>query len=194
LEAAPQGFWRLAFPLPYRTDLERYARERSLDPYMVAAVVRQESAFNPKAVSPSKAYGLTQILPSTGRDLSRRLKVRAFNTLMLFQPALNLQLGTYYLRWLVDSLDGNWEAALASYNAGKTRAVAWMSWADFREPAEFIETIPFNETRNYVQIVLRNADMYRRLYGQHAAPGILVGQTSRSTSRSTAGLQAPPVQ
>ena len=169
LDTVPSSFWRLAFPLPYRADLERYARERSLDPYLVAAVVRQESAFNPKAISPSKAYGLTQILPSTGRDLSRKLKVRAFSTRMLFQPSLNLRMGTYYLRWLVDSLDGKWEAALASYNAGKTRAVAWLSWGDYREPAEFIETIPFNETRNYVQIVLRNAEIYRRLYGQRAA-------------------------
>lgn len=168
MDTAPEAFWRLAFPLPYKADLERYSRERSLDPYLVAALIRQESEFNPKAISPAKAYGLTQILPSTGRELSRRLKVRPYSTKMLFQPAVNLKLGTFYLRSLLDQMSGRWEATLASYNAGKTRAVAWLNWGEFREPAEFVETIPFTQTRDYVQIVLRNADVYRRLYGSTA--------------------------
>jgi hypothetical protein len=169
LDSAPARFWHFAFPLPYRAQLERYARERSLDPYLLAAIIRQESAFNPKAVSRANAYGLTQILPSTGRDLSRRLRVRPYSTRMLFQPSLNLKLGSYYLRILLDQLDGKWAATLASYNAGKSRAVNWLTWGEFREPAEFVETIPFSETRSYVQIVFRNADIYRRLYGKHPA-------------------------
>ena len=115
-------------------------------------------------MSRANARGLTQILPSTGRELSRRLKVRPYSTAKLFQPVVNLQLGSFYLKTMIDQLGGHWEAALAAYNAGLTRAHSWLTWAEFREPAEFIETVPFSETRNYIQTVLRNADVYRRLY------------------------------
>jgi soluble lytic murein transglycosylase len=91
--------------------------------------------------------------------------MQRFRANMLFQPDTNLRMGTYYLRSLLDSLQGQWEQALASYNAGKRHVTSWLTWNQFREPAEFVETIPFNETRNYVQSVLRNADVYRRLYG-----------------------------
>ena len=161
-----ETFWRLAFPLPYRKALEQYSRERELDPFLVAALIRQESEFNARAVSRANAYGLTQVLPSTGRELSRKLNIPRFRTNMLFQPETNLQIGTYYLRSLLDQLQGRWEPALASYNAGKRHVNSWLTWSQFREPAEFIETIPFNETRIYVQSVLRNADVYRRLYSR----------------------------
>ncbi len=167
LDSAPHQFWTLAFPLPYREDLERFSKQNGLDPFVVAALIRQESEFDPKAVSKANARGLTQILPETGRELSRRLKVKAFTTAALFQPAINLELGTFYLKTLTSQAGGRLEAALAGYDAGPTRARAWLTWGDFREPAEFIETIPFSETRNYVQTVLRNADVYRRLYGAH---------------------------
>ncbi|MBZ5607951.1 MAG: transglycosylase SLT domain-containing protein [Acidobacteriia bacterium] len=166
LDTAPQRFWRLAFPLPFRNQLEEYSRVNSLDPFLVAALIRQESEFNPKAVSRSNARGLTQVLPSTGRQLSRKLGIRGYTTSMLFSPDTNLKIGTYYLRALSDQLQGQWEAALASYNAGKSRVTTWMSAANFHEPAEFVESIPFNETRLYVESVLRNAEVYRRLYGQ----------------------------
>jgi len=164
IESAPAEFWKFAFPLPYRAELERFAKQNGLDPFLVAALIRQESEFNPKAVSRMNARGLTQILPGTGRELSRKLKVKAYGTASLFVPAVNLQLGTFYLKTIVDNLGGRWEAALAAYNAGPSRARAWSSWGEFREPAEFIETVPFSETRNYIQTVLRNADTYRRIY------------------------------
>ncbi|MEK7405713.1 MAG: transglycosylase SLT domain-containing protein [Acidobacteriota bacterium] len=163
LDAAPAPFWQLLFPVPWRTTLERSARERELDPFLVAGLIRQESEFNPGAVSPARAYGLTQILPSQGRALARQLRLR-FRTSMLFRPETSLRLGTYYLRSLLDDYGGRLEVALAAYNAGPTRAKTWLGWADFREPAEFIETIPFTETRTYVLAVLRNAEIYRRIY------------------------------
>lgn len=166
LAALPENFWKLAFPLRFREDLERYARQNSLDPFQFAALVRQESAFNPRAVSAANARGLAQVLPLTGRELSRTLGIKGFQTEMLFVPAVNLRLGTFYFRRLIDSLDGSLEAALASYNAGKSRATEWLKWREYREPAEFVETIPFTETREYVQIVMRNADLYRKLYGE----------------------------
>jgi soluble lytic murein transglycosylase len=172
IESAPAEFWKLAFPLPYRADLERFAKLNGLDPFLVAALIRQESEFNTKAVSRANARGLTQILPGTGRELSRRLKVKAYATASLFVPAVNLQLGTFYLKTIADNLGGRLEAALAAYNAGPSRAKAWSSWGEFREPAEFIETVPFGETRNYIQTVLRNADTYRRIYSGETRAGL----------------------
>jgi soluble lytic murein transglycosylase len=172
IESAPIEFWKLAFPMPYREDIERYSKQNGLDPFLMAALIRQESEFNPQVISRSNARGLTQILPGTGRELSRRLKVKPYTTARLFQPVVNLQLGTFYLKSIVDSLGGRWEAALAAYNAGPSRAHAWLSWGEFREPAEFIETVPFTETRNYIQTVLRNADVYRRLYGTALRAGV----------------------
>jgi len=167
LESAPAEFWRLLFPLPYRAALEMYSKQRGLDPFLVAGLVRQESEFNPEAVSPAQAYGLTQILPSTGRAL---LKVsrRRFRPAILFRPELNLRLGTTYLRGVYDKNAGKWEQTLASYNAGASRVENWLTWAAYREPAEFIETIPFSETRNYIFAVLRNAKIYRKLYASGA--------------------------
>jgi soluble lytic murein transglycosylase len=163
--AATERLWKLAFPIPFRDALEQNARLSSLDPYLVAALIRQESEFNPRAVSHAKAYGLTQILPGTGRQLSRKIDLRGFRTAMLFTPDINLRIGTFYLRLLLDELQGQWEETLASYNAGKGRVTQWLALAQFSEPAEFVESIPIAETRNYVQTVLRNADVYRKLYG-----------------------------
>jgi soluble lytic murein transglycosylase len=174
IDSAPPEFWKLAFPIPYRADLERYAKQNGLDPFLLAALIRQESEFNPKAVSKANARGLTQIMPSTGRELSRRLQMRPYSTARLFQPSVSLQLGSYYLKSVAASLGGRWEAALAAYNAGLTRANAWLTWGDFQEPAEFIETVPFSQTRNYVQVVLRNAEVYRRLY----AHGVLKAEAA----------------
>jgi soluble lytic murein transglycosylase len=191
IDSAPAEFWKLAFPLPYREELERFARQNNLDPFLVAALARQESEFNPKAVSVSSARGLTQIMPSTGRELSRRLRIRPYSTARLFQPQVNLQLGAYYLRSVADSVDGRWEAALAAYNAGLSRAKDWSTWGEFREAAEFVETVPFTQTREYIQIVLRNADIYRQLYGapeaasvKAAAPGSRVSYSDGIDQRT----------
>ncbi|HSP69060.1 MAG TPA: transglycosylase SLT domain-containing protein [Bryobacteraceae bacterium] len=170
IESAPQDFWRLAFPLPYRADLERFSKQNKLDPFLMAALIRQESEFDAGVTSSANARGLTQIEPATGRELSRKLKIPAYTTAKLFQPSLNLQFGTYYLRVVTDQLGGHTEAALAAYNAGMSRAKAWLTWGDFKEPAEFVETVPFTQTRGYIQAVLRNADAYRRIYTTQPGP------------------------
>jgi soluble lytic murein transglycosylase len=167
-EDAPDSFWRLAFPLPYRALVERNASANNLDPHIVAGLIRQESEFDPLAMSRAGARGLTQVMPATGKQLGRQLGIKRFRTAMLFRPDINLRLGTHYLRSVLNQFDGRWEPALAAYNAGASRSKAWLTWGEFREPAEFVETIPFSETRNYVQIVLRNAETYRALYPKSA--------------------------
>jgi soluble lytic murein transglycosylase len=168
LEDAPPAFWQLLFPLPYEKDLVRSAKQQSLDPYMVAAIVRQESEFDPQALSAKHAYGLIQVEPATGRALARRAGIKRFSNRSLFQPAINLTLGAYYLRALLDQWGGKWEQTLASYNAGKSRVNEWITWNQYQEPAEFVESIPFTETREYVEAVLRNATVYRQLYASKA--------------------------
>lgn len=170
LEDAPPAFWKLAFPLPYRDSVLRYANENQVDPYLMAGLIRQESEFDPKALSRAKAHGLTQVMPATGRQLARQLGIRGFSNAMLLQPDLNLRLGIRYFRLMTQSLNGMLEATIASYNAGKSRADRWLAERQYASPEEFVESIPFSETRNYVQIVLRNADMYRRIYGPAPAP------------------------
>ena len=164
VSAAPRQFWELLFPLPYKGDVVREAQERSLDPYLLAGLIRQESEFNPKAVSHAKAYGLTQVRPATGRLFARKAGVQRFTVRALSQPVPNLKIGTSIFRSMLDQQNGSIEQTLAAYNAGPNRVEEWLTWATFREPAEFVESIPFTETRDYVQAVLRNAAMYRRLY------------------------------
>jgi soluble lytic murein transglycosylase len=164
LDEAPVAFWKLAFPIPYRRSIEQYSRSQGLDPYLVAALIRQESEFNPKIISHANAYGLMQVLPSTGRDLAHHFRIRHYSSVQLLAADRNVQFGTYYFRNLLNSFGGRADLALASYNAGAGRANLWQSWGPYREPAEFVEMVPFHETRGYIQIVLRNADVYRRLY------------------------------
>jgi soluble lytic murein transglycosylase len=106
-----------------------------------------------------------QLLPTTGRQLARHFGIRRLNSAELLSADRNIQLGAYYFHNLLNSYGGQAEIALASYNAGPGRANLWKNWGPFREPAEFVEVVPFHETRGYIQIVIRNADVYRRLYG-----------------------------
>jgi soluble lytic murein transglycosylase len=190
-DAVPSSFWHLAFPLPYRASLERYSRAQRLDPYLVAALIRQESEFNPKAISRANAYGLMQVLPSTGRQLARQLKIRRFSAHDLLTSDRNLQLGTMYFRSLLDSSDGSVVEALAAFNAGRSRVVRWNSWGPYTEQAEFVESIPFTETRDYVQVVMRNADIYRRLYGSAVVDGVSRPEAPAASKPAAAKSKAP---
>jgi soluble lytic murein transglycosylase len=159
----PREVWQAAYPLPFAADLERSAGKANLDPMLVAGLIRQESAFDREAKSRANALGLMQILPQTARKLARQLHLR-YSQAQLFDPQYNLRLGTFYFAGLRAGL-GSTEAALAAYNAGEERVTMWQSGQKFEEAAEFVESIPFTETREYVQIVTRNAAIYRALYG-----------------------------
>jgi len=177
ITALPRSYWEALFPRPFWNDLQRNARANRLDPFLVAALVRQESEFNPGAVSRANAVGLMQLLPGTGRKVARELRVRRFNTQKMLNPATNLQLGTKYFRSMVDQYNGTVEYALAAYNAGADRVQGWLAEGNFPSTEEFVESIPFTETREYVQAIMRNASLYRRLYtatsaGKTSTPGI----------------------
>jgi soluble lytic murein transglycosylase len=129
-----------------------------------AGLIRQESTFQADAVSHANAIGLMQILPKEGRRLAKQRKVR-YTKSSLFDPEVNIELGMLYIAELTRTT-GAPEYAAAAYNAGEERLTQWKAERTFEEFPEFVESIPFTETREYVQIVLRNATMYRLLYGE----------------------------
>jgi soluble lytic murein transglycosylase len=165
IPALPRPYWENLFPRPYWADLKRYSSLNGLDPFLVASLIRQESEFNPVAVSRANAVGLMQLLPATGKTVARELRLRRYSSQQLLTPNINLQLGTRFFRHMVDHFNGRLEYALAAYNAGTDRVDAWLSNGKYRDPEEFVESIPFTETREYVQAILRNAMVYKRLYG-----------------------------
>jgi soluble lytic murein transglycosylase len=161
----PDDLMRVIFPLEYWDSIQRYAAARDLDPYLVAALIGQESTFDPEIRSAANAWGLMQIVPSTGRRLARSLGIPRFRTAMLTQPDLNIRLGTTYFARLVDQF-GAEHLALASYNAGESRVVRWIAERPGLDRDEFIDDIPFPETQNYVKRILGTAEDYRALYGR----------------------------
>jgi hypothetical protein len=133
-----------------------------------------------------------QLLPATGRMLGQKEGMRAVSASLLLNPAVSIRLGTEYLRGQLANWDGDWFRTLAAYNAGPGRVHQWLNWANFREPTEFVESIPFTETREYVQAVLRNADMYRELYsGKRALEPEPRPKTALTPLQLTALMKAP---
>jgi len=161
----PRPYWEALFPKAYWSDLRKYSVLNGLDPYLVASLIRQESEFNALALSRANAVGLMQLLPKTGKNVAKQVKLKGYSAPQLYTPAVNLELGTRYFKEMVDKYNGQFEYALAAYNAGSDRVGDWLGQGHYRDPQEFVESIPFTETREYVQAILRNANVYRQLYG-----------------------------
>ena len=154
--------YRLVYPIVHREAIILESRRRNLDPALVAAIIRQESGFNPRATSSAGARGLMQMMPSVGRAVARSIDVPEWRPDLLYQPDINLQLGIRHLEAFISRYEAPY--ALAAYNAGESRLVRWLRRPGARDPELFVERIPFTETRDYVRIVLRNRAMYRSLY------------------------------
>lgn len=164
----PEAVWRVIYPLEYADLLQERALREGLDPALVAAIIWQESTFDAGAVSGAGARGLMQVIPPTGRKLARSLGL-PYRPRDLYDPEVSLSFGTRYLRQMLDAFGGRLERALAAYNAGPHRVVAWTSGKPEMSAEEFIESIPFTETRGYVMSILTHVEHYRRIYGL-AAP------------------------
>ena len=160
----PTAYWDLVFPRPYWQQLSADAQSQGLDPYLVTSLIRQESEFNPGAVSRANAYGLMQLLPGTAKGLAKKQGERHFSANELFDPSENLRLGTTYLRQNIDRYGGQVEYALAAYNAGDAPVRQWIASGDYKDIPEWVESIPYSETRDYVQAILRNREIYRAVY------------------------------
>jgi soluble lytic murein transglycosylase len=182
--------WDVFYPLAYWEIIAQSARARSLDPYQVAGLIRQESVFNPRAVSSARAYGLMQLVVPTGILTAKKYGVdRAVTAESLFEPRLNIQLGTAFFKDQIDKY-GRIEYVAAAYNAGPGRVVQWRATLPL-ELDEWAEAVPFRETRLYIQGVVRNTLQYKRLYDDNGQFRAEVGARAIYPA-SKAGPAQPP--
>jgi soluble lytic murein transglycosylase len=154
--------YRLVYPLVDREELTRAAKANGLDPWLVAGLIRQESSFNPRAISAANARGLMQVLPSVGEEVARSLRYPVWYPVLLLDADANLELGTAHLAAYTKQY-GPLPRVLAAYNAGGSRVTRWSSKTGMDDPEVFAERIPYVETRDYVRIVQRNQAVYRSL-------------------------------
>ena len=190
-QALPTDILQVIFPLTYWDAIKKQSALRGVDPYLVAALIAQESTFDPGIKSAANAWGLMQVVPATGRRLARSLGIRHFSTAMLTNPEINVRLGTLYFSRLVEQFGGTYYA-LASYNAGESRVVRWKAERPGLDEDEFIDDIPFPETQNYVKRILGTAEDYRMLYGEGAgSPRPSTGAAAKGASTAAAAKQAP---
>jgi pentatricopeptide repeat protein len=161
----PRFLSQIVLPVKYENLIDQYCQEYKLDRELVFALIREESFFRADAVSPANACGLMQLLLETARQVAYPHRMKVFRR-DLFDPGINIRLGTEYLKNLLDKYNGKLPLALAAYNAGRERVDEWMNRFGTVKDDEFIEMIPFSETRNYVKNILRNYFYYRFYYGQ----------------------------
>jgi soluble lytic murein transglycosylase len=163
--AVPRATYRVAYPVLHADALVESAKRAGLDPALVAGLIRQESTWNPAAVSPVGARGLMQIMPSVGAQLASGRGYPLWNPALLFEPDVSLQLGTSHLASSMRTGTESPARALAAYNAGQSRVTRWSRRPGADDPELFTEWIPYVESRDYVRVVQRNAAVYRVLYG-----------------------------
>jgi soluble lytic murein transglycosylase len=163
IDSIPLAYWHILYPQPYWDTIKAESAKNNLDPYLVASLIRQESEFDPSVISYANAYGLMQLLPSVGKAMAHEEGLTHFQTFQLLDPDTNIRLGTRYLRQMLDRFGGVEEYALAAYNAGDNRVADWQSAGPYHGIDEFVESIPFTQTREYVEAIRRNQETYRAI-------------------------------
>lgn len=159
---------RFRFPLAYWSTIQKKALEREIDPYLVLSLIRQESLFDARARSPVFALGLMQLLPSTAARVAKEIGLEPPSNEKLFEPETNLTLGMQYLKDLLQRYSNNWYKAIAAYNAGEGAVDRWEREIVTDDIEEFVERIPYIETRGYVKLVMRNHRIYKKLYEKNS--------------------------
>ncbi|HLE41573.1 MAG TPA: tetratricopeptide repeat protein [Nitrospirota bacterium] len=162
-----EDFWLLAYPQGYWESILSYSRKYGQDPYFVAAIIREESQFHSEALSPAGARGVMQVMPSTGEWVAQSIRLRGFDRNKLFDSDTGINIGTWYISHLMKRFKEDPLFVSAAYNAGPEAVLSWLGKnGHFMDRDEFIESIPFSETRGYVKKVLRNYAEYKRIYGK----------------------------
>ncbi|MGH2412205.1 MAG: transglycosylase SLT domain-containing protein [Microcystaceae cyanobacterium] len=159
-------YWHALFPLPYYSTILNWSQQRQLNPLLVASLIRQESRFEPEIRSPAGAVGLMQVMPATGQFVAEKIALPKYS---LSNPNDNINLGTWYLDYTHQEYSNNSLLAVASYNAGPGNVAKWMRQYKTNDPDLFVEKIPFNETKDYVESVFGNYWNYLRLYNPEIA-------------------------
>ncbi|HPT77742.1 MAG TPA: lytic transglycosylase domain-containing protein [Candidatus Atribacteria bacterium] len=155
---------RIRYPLKYKEHIQRYAAEYSLDSYLVASVIWVESKYDSSAVSRKNARGLMQLIPETARWGAEKIGIHDFDDAMLFDPAVNIRLGCWYLNYLFRQFPGNVQLVLASYNGGIGNVKAWLENKEYSTDGKTLDYIPFGETRIYVDLVMKTYYIYKQIY------------------------------
>ena len=189
-EDLPADLLGVLFPLDYWPLIRKYSEARGLDPYIIAALMAQESTFDHDIRSAANAYGLMQIVPATGRRYARTLRIRWRSTATLTNPEANIRIGTAYFKDLVNQFGGI-HFALASYNAGPHRTARWIAERPGVKQDEFIDDIPYPETQNYVKKVLGTAEDYRRLYAKAHSSGPKAQRSAKPHGSNPAQKKKP---
>ncbi len=192
IASIPLAYWRILFPEEWWDTIQAESVKNNLDPYLVASLIRQESEFNPSAISNKDAFGLMQLLPSVGRRLAREEGIEHFQTFQLLDPVMNIRLGTRYLRQTLDKFGGVQEYALAAYDAGDNRVTDWQAAGPYSGIDEFVESIPFTETREYVEAILRNEETYKAIDNFARLHGEVEKTASKSGNPALAGQGESP--
>lgn len=162
--AFPYSLNRLAYPLEYWELIKTQAAAQGLDPFLVAGVIRQESTFDPKNISPAGARGLMQVMPDTGKRVAKRLGLKNYSAAQLYAPDINVRIGAAYLAEMLQKFNGDLFRAIAAYNAGPIATEKWWPAQSGIASEQVIENITYKETRNYVKRVMRNQANYRLMY------------------------------
>ena len=152
------------YPLDYKEYIDKYARENNIDPYLIASVINVESRFNKEAISPKGAKGLMQIIPSTGKWAAEELEIEAYEDNDLYNPDINIKIGSWYLKKLDKEFTGNQDLVLAAYNGGSGNVRKWLKNEEYSSDGINLEKIPFKETENYLKKVENNYEIYRKIY------------------------------
>jgi Transglycosylase SLT domain. len=161
----------MIYPTKYMDIVERYAVEYGIDPYLVLAVIKAESNFNPEAKSSKGAIGLMQIQPDTGKWIAENLGIENYNEDLLYNPEVNIRFGC----WYINNLNSEFKdpvLVFAAYNAGRGNVQKWLNDKEYSDDGEKLKSIPFKETRDYVDKIIRNYHIFTRLYEGKRKKGI----------------------
>ena len=190
-KAPISGFWQCTYPLGHLDLVRQHATSRQIDPYLALALIREESGFDPHALSRTGARGLMQLMPQTADLTAREHKLQSVAPLALETPEVNIQLGVNHLADLLRDFGGNLSLTVAAYNAGKQAVQRWVQRYGFAEEVEFTEDIPFTETRNYVKRVLGSYDRYKSLYRPVSAESRVPSAEKKPTEATRRRAGAP---
>lgn len=155
---------RTIYPIHYQELIQKYSQEYEVDPYLITSIMKNESKFNPEAVSRKDAKGLMQVAPITGEWASEQLNIENYSQNMLFEPELNIKIGVWYLTVLKREFGDNMGTIVAGYNAGNGNVKKWLQDPQYSEDGKTLKEIPFYETKIYQKKVLRDYRIYKKIY------------------------------
>lgn len=157
-------YYKIRYPLSYKGIIKKYSREYNVDPYLVSAIINVESNFDKNALSPKDARGLMQITPKTGEWAAAKIGIEDFTVESLYDPEINIRIGTWYLDILSKEFHNNIQLILAAYNGGSGNVSKWLQNEEYCEDGKFLKKIPFKETEQYIEKVLKNYEIYKNIY------------------------------